>query len=222
VWPNARRPGRYAAWVAPSLDQLYRHPFEGGSARRYATQERPAFGDLDDRLLDDMAPSLAGARRLLDVGCGPATFARRAAERFPHLEVIALDPSRDFARGELGSVGLLRARAEELPLPDRAIDVAICLSSLRHVADRDRALAELRRVARRLVIVELDPLADERRIAAHRAGLGSWLLRRAFGPLVVRTAPRASTFVALATRAGWRSESLRDDPVQPVYIAELA
>jgi hypothetical protein len=37
----------------PLLDRLlYRHPFEGGSARRYAEGARPAFGDLDDRLLE--------------------------------------------------------------------------------------------------------------------------------------------------------------------------
>src|ERR1043165_9449568 len=68
----------------PFLDRLlYRRPFEGGSARRYADDERPAFGDLDDRLLDRLAPELTAptgepGRRLLDLGCGPATFARRA------------------------------------------------------------------------------------------------------------------------------------------------
>src|SRR5687768_6545106 len=33
---------------------LYRYPFEGASARRYAAMERPAFGDLDDRVLDTL------------------------------------------------------------------------------------------------------------------------------------------------------------------------
>ncbi|TMQ08424.1 MAG: class I SAM-dependent methyltransferase [Deltaproteobacteria bacterium] len=110
----------------PLLDRLlYRHPFEGGSARRYARDERPAFGDLDDRLLDHLAPELAGAARLLDVGCGPGTFARRAAERFAALDVVAIEPSRDFARP-----GVVRAAGEALPLADRSVDVAICLSSI--------------------------------------------------------------------------------------------
>jgi hypothetical protein len=57
------------------LDRLrYRHPFEGGRARRYARDDRPAFGDLDARLLDRLAPLLARARRLRDLGCGPGTF----------------------------------------------------------------------------------------------------------------------------------------------------
>ena len=200
---------------------LYRHPFEGASARRYATAERPAFGALDDRLLDTLAPALASARRLLDLGCGPRAFAARAAARFPHLEVIALDPSRDFARPQPG-LEVVRASGEALPLADGSIDVAICLSSIRHVRDRRATLRELRRVVReRLCIVELDPRADARRIAAHARHLGSPLLRRAFGPLVVRTAPTAETIAALAEQVGWRLRVRHDDPEQPVYILDL-
>lgn len=200
----------------PLLDRLlYRHPFEGQSARRYARDERPAFGDLDDRLLDSLALGPRG--RLLDLGCGPGTFARAAALRHPGLTVIAIDPSRDFMR-----TGMVRARGEELPLADASIDLAICLSSIRHVRDRRETLGELRRVVRgRLVIVELDPVADRARIAAHADQLPP-MLRHVFGPLVVRTAPPSHTIAALAAEAGFTRCSLRADPVQPVYIMELA
>ena len=201
---------------------LYRHPFEGASARRYASAERPAFGRLDDRLLDALAPELAGARTLLDLGCGPRTFAARAAARFPHVAVIAIDPSRDFARREQ-AFGVVRAAGEALPLASESIDVAMCLSSIRHVRDRRATLAELRRVVRgRAAIVELDPRADARRIAAHADRLGSPLLRRAFAPLVVRTAPDADAIAELARATGWRVRARRDDPDQPVYVLELA
>ena len=202
----------------PLLDRLlYRRPFEGASAQRYARAARPAFGDLDDRLLDGFAAELAGARRLLDLGCGPATFARRAAERFPALTVVAIEPSRDFARR-----GVVRAVGEALPLADRSIDLAICLSSIRHVRDRARTLGELRRVVRgTLVVVELDPAADRRRIATHADRLGSRIVRRLFGPIVLGTAPPAEAIVALARAAGFTLRTLRSDPVQPVYILEL-
>ena len=197
---------------------LFRRPFEGGDARRYARDARPAFGDLDERLLDRIAPLLAGARRLLDLGCGPGTFAAAAAARHPSLEVIAVDPSRDFARGRV-----VRARGEALPFPDRSMDVAVCLSSIRHVRDRRATLRELRRVVRdRLVIVELDPAADRARIAAHADRLGTALLRRSFGPLVVRTAPPAGEIARLAGAAGFRLASCAPDPIQPVYVMELA
>ena len=200
---------------------LYRHPFEGASARRYESKERPAFGDLDERLLDGMAPLLAPARRLLDLGAGPATFAARAATRHPELTVLAIDPSRDFARTHPG-VHVVRAAGEALPLSDGAIDVAMCLSSIRHVRDRAATLAELRRVVRgTLVIVELDPEADATRVAAHANALGGSILRHAFGPLVLRTAPTADAIATLARDAGWHLRARRDDPVQPVYILEL-
>jgi SAM-dependent methyltransferase len=202
----------------PLLDRLlYRHPFEGESARRYAASERPAFGDLDERLLDRLAPELGAGRRLLDLGCGPGTFARRAAARFAGLTVVAIDPSRDFAR-----CGVVRAVGEALPLADRSIDVGVCLSSIRHVRDRAATLRELRRVVRTLVmIVELDPAADRRRIAAHAERLGSTVLRCLFGPLVLRTAPPAEAIVTVARDAGFAVRALSADPIQPVYIMEL-
>src|ERR1051325_1606531 len=83
----------------PLFDRLlYRHPFEGRSARRYARDARPAFGDFDDRLLDALAPALDGAERLLDLGCGPGELARRAAARWPALQIVAIEPSRELAR----------------------------------------------------------------------------------------------------------------------------
>ena len=216
------RPSARSAAIAAWLDRvLYRQPFEGASARRYARQARPAFGDLDDRLLDGMAPLLTPARRLLDLGAGPATFAARAAARHPHLTVLAVEPSRDFARPRPG-LHILRAAGEALPLADRSVDVAICLSSIRHVRDRGATLRELRRVVRgTLVLVELDPAADARRVAEHTGRLGGTLLRHAFAPFVLRTAPSADAIVALARDAGWQVRERRDDPVQPVYVLEL-
>jgi ubiquinone/menaquinone biosynthesis C-methylase UbiE len=201
---------------------LFAHPFEGRSARRYAAGERPAFGDLDDRLLDGWAAEIERSRTLLELGCGPATFARRAAARFPHLGVIALDPSRDFAR-QHASIHVARAAGEALPLASASIDAAVCLSSIRHVHDRAAVLRELRRVVRgALWIVELDPAASRDRIATHADRLSSRMLRRAFGPIVVGMAPRVEEIEASAIAAGWRVTARRADPIQPVYIVELA
>lgn len=203
---------------------LFRHPFEGRSARRYARDERPAFGDLDDRLLDTMFPTAPARGRLLDLGCGPGTFAVRARVRYPALTVLAVDPSRDFAaEPPHPQVTVIRATGEALPLAPGSIDVAVLVSSIRHVRDRARTFAELRRVvAGRAFVVELDPTASRARIAAHADRLGSAMLRHAFAPLVVRTAPRVETIEALATTAGFTRRSLRADPIQPVYILELA
>ena len=201
---------------------LFAHPFEGRSARRYAAGERPAFGDLDDRLLDGWTAEIERSRTLLELGCGPATFATRAAARFLHLTVIALDPSRDFAR-QHASLHVARAAGEALPLASASIDVAVCLSSIRHVRDRGAVLRELRRVVRGAAwIVELDPAASRARIAAHAERLSSPVLRRAFGPIVVKLAPPVEAIEAAAVASGWRVTARRADPIQPVYIVELA
>jgi ubiquinone/menaquinone biosynthesis C-methylase UbiE len=211
-------------WLVQRLDRvLYRHPFEGRSARRYRERERPAFKDLDERLLDGLADRLGSARVLADVGAGPGTFAAAAAARHGHLTVLAIDPSRDFAVARAG-VHVLRACGEQLPIDGGCVDAAMCLSSIRHVRDRTATLRELRRIVRRdgvLVIVELDPDASERAIALHADALGSPILRRTFGPLVCRTAPPARAIIELAAESGWRVRAQRKDDAQPVYILEL-
>jgi ubiquinone/menaquinone biosynthesis C-methylase UbiE len=206
--------------AARLLDRLYRHPFEGRSARRYARRERPAFEDFDHRLVDALASRLATARRVVDVGAGPGTVGRAIAARFPGVVVIAIEPG-DFPP----TPTTIRARAEALPLADGVADLAICVSSIRHVADRPRAFAELRRVVRpdgALVIAELDPDASAARIAHHASRLDGAALRLAFGPLVVRTAPSRHTIADEARAAGWRVLDIQLDALQPVYVLTLA
>src|SRR5262249_56499209 len=98
---------------------------------------------------------LLRARRFLDVGAGTGALASRVARAYPELEVLAVEPSASFARA-----GMLRARAEALPLAAGSVDLALCLSSLRHARDRRAPLAPLRRTVRGAAYVrELDPEA---------------------------------------------------------------
>jgi ubiquinone/menaquinone biosynthesis C-methylase UbiE len=201
--------------VGSWLDRLYRRPFEGRSARSYTRLERPAFEAIDDRLIAQLAPRLATARRVVDLGAGPGTLTAAIRARFPAVHVVAVEPSRDFAGASV------HARGEALPLADASADLAICLSSIRHVRDRAATLAELRRVVRpggTLVVVELDPDAGADRAANHARRLGSWLLRAVFAPLVLRTAPPSGAIAALAVAAGWRLVDRRIDAIQPVYV----
>lgn len=231
-----------------ALDRvLFRHPFEGRSAEIYRTRERPAFCDFDDRLITRIADQLGRAERLLEVGAGPATFALAAKRRFPSLQVVAVEPSgalakaaheaattapdaraptssRANARPAARSISVVRGVAEALPLADASISVAVCLSSIRHVADRRRAFAELRRVlvpGGSLVIAELDPDASAERIAYHADRLGARWLRAAFGPLVVRTAPPWQSIVRTAAHAGFELVRHAGDPQQPLYLLDL-
>lgn len=236
-------PSRRRAILFAALDRvLFRRPFEGRSAVRYRTHARPAFADFDDRLLTRLAERLTGAARLLEVGAGPATFARAAARRFPHLQVLAVEPSRELARAAVGSppptgrppwsaaparplpFSMIRGLAEALPLADASVSIAVCLSSIRHVRDRRRAFAELRRVlvpGGALIVAELDPSASARRIAHHADRIEDRWLRAAFGPLVVRTAPPWQVIVRAAASAGFDLVRHAEDPLQPLYLLEL-
>jgi ubiquinone/menaquinone biosynthesis C-methylase UbiE len=214
----------YPVRLAALLDPwLYRYPFEGRSATRY-TGERVGFGDLDDRLIDAWAPELAAARVVLDVGAGPATFSARLAARHPHLAVLAIEPARAFARRQARGHTTIRARAERLPLADGSADVAVCLSSLRHVGDRHAAFAELRRVVRPggvAFVVELDPTASRARRGNHTRAIASPVSRLMFGPLVCRTSPTVEAMTAWARTAGWEPRAAAADPTQPVYVLRL-
>jgi ubiquinone/menaquinone biosynthesis C-methylase UbiE len=211
--------------VGDLLDRwLYRYPFEGRSARRYAERERCGFGDLDARLIAHMAPDLDGAGVFLDVGAGPGWLARQLPERYPSLAVLTLEPSRDLARTGPG-IHAMRGLGEALPLADDSVDVALCLSSIRHVRDRHAALSELRRVVRprgALHVIELDPAASRTRIRNHARAMRSLSSRISFGPLVVRTAPTAGAIAELALRSGWQRALLERDHEQPVYLLRLS
>jgi SAM-dependent methyltransferase len=187
---------------------LFRGPFRGTAAARYLAVHRQAFGDTDARVVAALKAERPDARVVLDVGAGDGRVSRALAAAFP--QVIAVEPSVDLVRR-----GSLRATAEALPLRAGSVDLALFLSSLRHVENRSRALAELRRVVRgSALVVELDPTASQARIDAHVSALPSLISRLTFAPLILGTAPRPEALAALATRAGWRA-SWEPDPLQP-------
>jgi ubiquinone/menaquinone biosynthesis C-methylase UbiE len=210
------------AWLDPFIA---RRPFEGRTARRYAETERPAFGDLDRRLLERFQPELARARRVLDVGAGAGELAAQVAQAQPDATVIALEPSASFTRRPRPGLVTLRARGERLPLATGSADLAICMSSLRHLRDRVAALRELRRVVRlagATYIVELDPEADRSRARRHRDGIRSLLARWTFDPLLLRSGPTARALAKMARDAGWGAAEITPDPLQPVFVLRLS
>jgi SAM-dependent methyltransferase len=102
----------------------------------------------------------AGPATVLDAGAGSGDFARRLRARLPAQVVVSdvreevLAVARRNLRGTDG-VTFLRADARALPLADETVDVAHASLLLHHFdpADAVTALRELRRVARRGVVV---------------------------------------------------------------------
>jgi demethylmenaquinone methyltransferase / 2-methoxy-6-polyprenyl-1,4-benzoquinol methylase len=108
-----------------------------------------------DRLVE--APRAGSADRVvLDVAAGTAGVSLQLAAR-TGARVIGLDLTEEMLRrgaqnvaaaGAGGSVSLVNARAEQLPLPDASVDALTFTYLLRYVSDPQATLAELARVVR--------------------------------------------------------------------------
>jgi SAM-dependent methyltransferase len=107
----------------------------------------------DPRLAARIRAALGDARSVLNVGAGAGAY--EPAD----LEVAAVEPSAVMrAQRPPDAVPAIDAGAEDLPFPDRSFDAAMAILSDHHWGDRDRGLAELRRVARRrVVLLNADP-----------------------------------------------------------------
>jgi SAM-dependent methyltransferase len=93
-----------------------------------------------------------GGRDVVDIGCGGGVLARDLAAcgaRVIGIEVCEQQLAQAIAR-EGSGVRYLVGRAQQLPLEDGSVDVAVFMRSLHHVAPADLmlALGEARRVLR--------------------------------------------------------------------------
>ena len=125
-----------------------RHPIFARLYARFSADEEAKGGA---ELRDELLAGLAG--RVMEVGAGHGlNFAHYptavtevvAIEPEPHLRELA---SEAAARAPV-PVTLVDGVADSLPLPDDSCDAAVCSLVLCSVADRDAALAEVRRVLR--------------------------------------------------------------------------
>jgi ubiquinone/menaquinone biosynthesis C-methylase UbiE len=94
-----------------------------------------------------------GGKRVVDIGCGGGALARELAARGAH--VIGVEISEDqlapaLARDQGSGARYLLGRAQQLPLQNGAVDVAVFMRTLHHVppAELRQALGEARRVLR--------------------------------------------------------------------------
>jgi ubiquinone/menaquinone biosynthesis C-methylase UbiE len=130
-------------------------------ATGYARWWAPVLADTAVALLDRVEADVArGARAIVDIGTGTGTLALAAIERWPGVRVLGVDASAGMAaRAEAEADECLDARdrarfetkvafADELPLDDASVDLAISSFVLQLVPDRGRALREARRVLR--------------------------------------------------------------------------
>ena len=101
----------------------------------------------DPRVRARISQALGGVRSVINVGAGTGSYE-------PPQTVLAVEPSLVMIRQRpAGSAPVVQARAEELPVAGNAADAVMALLTLHHWSDLGAGLAELRRVARRRIVV---------------------------------------------------------------------
>jgi SAM-dependent methyltransferase len=94
-----------------------------------------------------------GTQTVADVGCGNGFDLRQIVPQGRCRHAIGIDLSAGMLRSlaefrQSGSLSLVQADAQRLPLPDESVDVALAMHMLYHVPDILAAIAELRRITR--------------------------------------------------------------------------
>lgn len=105
----------------------------------------------------DLIGRTQGASSVLEVGCGEG-YMQQALMRYLFTERVAFDidaPIVAEARRIAPVSRYLVADGQSLPFPDGRFDVVMATEVLEHVPDPARALAEMRRVSRRYVLVSV-------------------------------------------------------------------
>jgi SAM-dependent methyltransferase len=139
------------------------NPWERGD-RRMPTSNYDQIGvnyastrQADPRFAAQIREALGDAKSVVNVGAGSGSY--EPVDRF----MVAVEPSQVMIRQRPPlSAPAVRGVAERLPFADDTFDVAMAVFTLHHWQDLDGGLSELRRVARkRIVVLMSDPGVEE-------------------------------------------------------------
>jgi 2-polyprenyl-3-methyl-5-hydroxy-6-metoxy-1,4-benzoquinol methylase len=124
--------------------------------RRLMAGFERALGELTER---------AAPHSILDVGCGEGVLSAKWAAQLPMARVVGLDLPDSRLEAQWRSrrshnLRFMAGRAEQLPFEAGEFDLVAGVETLEHIANPERALTEMVRVARRhlLVSVPREPL----------------------------------------------------------------
>lgn len=154
-------------FMGPFLHVLYKHrtqdylDFKDGAFAMSEAEFREAYRRVNDVMFERetdlnracVARILKEVRgpQVLEVGCGQGFLTKLLAKDF---RVTAADiVIGDALRAACPQVDFHESNIEALPFADNAFDAVVCTHTLEHVRNLGAAIDELRRVARRLIVV---------------------------------------------------------------------
>jgi ubiquinone/menaquinone biosynthesis C-methylase UbiE len=136
----------------------------------YATPSGQRADQAERALLEWLLAWFAGARSILEIGCGSGHFSRWLAGK--GLRIIGLDRAPAMlaeTRRRSPRIPVVLGDAHHLPFRDGAVDLTLFVVTLEFLEDAPVALAEAVRVARDGLVV----------LALNRWSLAGWHRRRA-------------------------------------------
>lgn len=138
----------------------------------------------DPRIARAIREALGDATSVLNVGAGSGSYEPE------DLDVTAVDPSEEMIRQRPRSAApCIKAWAEDLPFEDGSFDAALAVLTVHHWSDRARGLREMRRVARkRVVLFTWDPASIDT----------FWMVVEYLPEVAVLDVPRFPTMADLA------------------------
>ena len=123
--------------------------------RRAATYEttlsQSYFFDRVQRKVLSLATNQNHVQTILDVGCGTGRLLRKAKEKWPTAKLIGVDAAKKMieqASQLFPDAEFHVAMAEDLPLPDRSVDLAFSTLSFHHWTNQAKGINEIARVLR--------------------------------------------------------------------------
>jgi ubiquinone/menaquinone biosynthesis C-methylase UbiE len=99
-------------------------------------------------VLDSLDHSIS---TLLDVGCGNGYFLQRVAARIPSIQLFGCDIFEK--KNKTIDYTNIVADVNSLPFADNEFDVVTCFHTLEHILRPEKAIEELKRVAKKRVII---------------------------------------------------------------------
>lgn len=104
--------------------------------------------DLNKECIERIVEDVLGSN-VLEVGCGRGYLARILSKKYDVTGIdidISMNKNQEKLKFVIGG-------SEYLPFEDESFDTVVCTHTLEHVLDFEKSLSELRRVARRRVII---------------------------------------------------------------------
>ena len=109
----------------------------------------------DPRIRDAIWAAIGDAKSVVNIGAGAGSYE-------PPQTLLAVEPSMVMiAQRPAGLAPAAVTTAERIPLPDKSVDVALASLTIHHWSNLDACFAEIRRVARRVVIFTWDHQATK-------------------------------------------------------------